>query len=519
MTTETELKLILAPEYADQLVQHPLLRTAGISKVPQHLYNTYFDTNEHALLQAGIGLRVRRIGNKRLQTVKTAGTGLSGLHQRQEWEMEISGEEPNYNLFPDGVLPKWCMDAEQRKKIKPLFVTDFLRTTWNLTVGNDNLIEVALDYGEVRTSTARIPLCEVELELKAGTPDKLYKLALSLQKEVPLRIENKSKAALGYALHQPTPITFQKAKAVALTSTMTAEEAFIHIIWNCLVQLQANEDMVLYGKDIEGIHQMRIALRRLRSGLKLYKPLIPKQSYAQCRDELKNFSNLLGIARDWDVFALRIENLLKAEPDINRTDWEPVLTKIAAFQNQAYSAVREHLQSTKYSRLLLKLGKWLTQKSWRRQANVLENQQLDQPVKMFAKLALDAYYQPLAQNSEKFVQWSSKQRHDFRLAIKNLAYSARFFSELYPSKSVQAFTKSLAQVQEQLGILNDFKVAKCLFKQLELPSHSEIQSRLTQSLDLQRLQRFTQLEQAWQEFLQQELFWHLNQEESSCLIV
>ena len=75
MSTETELKLHLEPEIVNKFKQHPLLRTAIHTTAPQHLYNTYFDTVDHALLQQGIGLRIRRIGEQRIQTIKSAGSG------------------------------------------------------------------------------------------------------------------------------------------------------------------------------------------------------------------------------------------------------------------------------------------------------------------------------------------------------------------------------------------------------------------------------------------------------------
>jgi len=520
MSVETELKLSLAPEYADQLVRHPLLQAANLSKAPQHLYNIYFDTPEHDLLQQGFGLRVRCIGEKRLQTVKTTGTTLGGLHQRQEWETELVGDVPDYSRFPEEALPAWCADDENRNKINPLFTTDFIRTTWHVSFDDGSLVEVALDQGVIKNSTAHFPLSEVELELKAGSPLKLYKIALTLQEELPLLIENKSKAAHGYALSHPFSPTICKASKIKLDEEMSAETAFIHIFWQTLTMMQENEEMVLYGEDIEGVHQMRVALRRLRSCLTLYEPLIPKKTHVKLRGEMKWLTGLLGEARDWDVFALNLSKI-QAEPlqpaanhplsTVDQTVLQDQLTqvqaKVADYQATAYVKLREALRSPRYSRLLLLTGKWLTQRSWRKRVNKQILQQLDGSVISFANQVLDNQYQEVCQQGKNLTQLSPTQRHNVRILIKKLAYGTRFFAILYPKKAIRPFQDNLAELQEQLGILNDANVANQLVNQLQLKETDPVQLLLVAYYDKQKDQYVQALEPRWQAFLQQPHFW------------
>jgi inorganic triphosphatase YgiF len=520
MSVETELKLSLAPEYADQLVRHPLLQSATLNKAPQYLYNIYFDTPEHALLQQGFGLRVRRIGEKRLQTLKTADHALGGLHKRQEWETEVLDDVPDYNRFPNGALPSWCADEENRSQIKPLFTTDFLRTTWDLTFDDGSLIEVALDQGVIKTSTAHFPLSEVELELKAGSPIKLYKVALTLQKQLPLLVENKSKAAHGYALHKPSPPTVYKADKIKLHPEMSAEMAFIHIFWQTLMMMQENEDVVLYGEDIEGVHQMRVALRRLRSCLNLYEPIIPKKSHVKLHGEMKWLTALLGEARDWDVFALNLSKMLVNPPQpelgnplstadraVFREQLTQLQTRVAEYQSTAYVKLREALRSPRYSRLLLLLGKWLNQRSWRERVNKKTLQQLDGSVTTFASQVIDEQYQEVCQQGKNLIQLSPTQRHHVRILVKKLAYGTRFFTTLYAKKATRQFQDNLAELQEQLGILNDTNVANQLVSQLQLTDDDPVRLLLISYYNKQKDKYVQQLELCWQAFLQQPKFW------------
>jgi inorganic triphosphatase YgiF len=495
MSLETELKLYIAPEDCSKLLQHPLLQSSQTQT--QQLYNSYFDTPKHELLQQGIGLRVRHIGKKRIQTIKTAGKGLGGLHKRQEWETEITADTPDYSKFPKKALP---VKKKTLKQIEVIFTTNFQRTTWDLQLEKGSEIEVALDEGKVQSKTAESPISELELELKAGTPNQLYKIALILQKDIPLLIENKSKAERGYALYNPPTLTYHKAGAVELHSKMTAEQAFIHIISYCLSHLQANEDIVLYGEDIEGVHQMRVALRRLRSCLNLYNHLIPYETHTELRNDIKWISEVLGVARDWDVF---VHNLQQIQSDTLQN----FKSTVATLQAQAYIEVRQAMRSQRYTRLLLSLGQWLTERYWRKNLNANTLQKLDSPIKDFATKILNKHYQRVSKQGKNLSQLNPEQLHNLRISIKKMAYGTRFFTALYPSEATRTYVKSLSSLQDELGILNDTNVANSLLDKALLDNNAPARYFLKGWYAHQEMTHKNALEKAWQAFLKTKLFW------------
>lgn len=501
MSIETELKLRIAPENIQQFMQHPLLAEAVHVSPPQSLYNTYFDTHDRMLFQQGIGLRVRKIGDQYVQSIKTSGSGLGGLHQRQEWEMEIADNTPNFSIFPAHLFPHGESYEYYEQKIQALFITDFVRETWDLFLEEGSQIEVVLDQGEIRTQTKKVPLCEIELELKSGLPDRLFQVALILQKNVPLIIENKSKAARGYALCHPQPVIAHKAKHfVGLLPEMTAEQAFIKIVIYCLEHLQANEEVVHHGEDIEGIHQMRVALRRLRSVFNLYKILIPNKAHTKLRKEIKGITAILGGARDWDVFSVAIQNL----PFDPKEDYEFIVSQVTVQRTQAYQIVREMLGDPRYSRMLLMLGKWIHRRSWRLHLDSWGG--LDMPVKNLTDQILNKHYHLVCQQGKCLQQLNAEERHELRISVKKMTYGVRFFAELYPEGLVRPFAQALSQVQEELGILNDARVALELLKQLELQDHP-VQYFLKGWYAHQQKVHLSHLEQAWQHWRQQEVFW------------
>jgi len=212
MTTETELKLSLAPEAVEALLQHPLLAAAPRR---QHLSNTYFDTDDLALTRQKVAVRERRVGDttqdeQTLLTVKTAGESQQGLSRRREWEAPTQPGRFDFAALVDDAALAAALTALAAQLV-PVFTTDFERLSWRLVVADglaDSVanadIEVALDRGAIlvnrRGRTARTPICELELELKSGDAAALMTLAEQLQTATPLTPTDESKAARGYAL-------------------------------------------------------------------------------------------------------------------------------------------------------------------------------------------------------------------------------------------------------------------------------------------------------------------------------
>ena len=195
MSHEIELKLALGHEGPDSLRQHPRLRELPV-QVSQ-LGNTYFDTPEGALESAGMALRLRRVDDRVLQTVKTRGQGGGGLSKRGEWEWEVPG--PGLDLEGLAELPPAALGRDVLARLAPRFTTDFRRETREIHLG-DSRIELALDEGEILADNRRVVIRELELELKDGAPDVLWELAEALAGSVPLRPSDTSKAARGGAL-------------------------------------------------------------------------------------------------------------------------------------------------------------------------------------------------------------------------------------------------------------------------------------------------------------------------------
>ena len=208
MTIEIELKYQLTAQNVDKqklvLVITTLLENEPVSFEMNHnqLLNDYFDNENLSLRKMDFGLRIRSKGAQYEQTIKTAGKVEAGLHQRPEYNVALSQRQLDLSLFPSSIWPEDINIKTLQQSLQVIFSTNFSRQTWLIQQG-DNVIELALDSGEIYTTIGApsIAINEIEIELVQGDAQTLFNLAEKLKAVVLMQPSNTSKAARGYALY------------------------------------------------------------------------------------------------------------------------------------------------------------------------------------------------------------------------------------------------------------------------------------------------------------------------------
>lgn len=171
MANEVELKLLIAQGDIERLLHHPVLETVARRELlPQQLLSVYYDTPDLDLKKHRTALRLRRTGTRWIQTVKTEGKITGGLHERPEWESETAEDTFDFAAIPDPAVREIFADEKIRETLRPVFVTEFTRTSSLLEFAGGDVVELSLDQGEICAEEKRLPISEVELELKAGNP-------------------------------------------------------------------------------------------------------------------------------------------------------------------------------------------------------------------------------------------------------------------------------------------------------------------------------------------------------------
>ncbi len=446
MSTEIELKLQLSPKAASKLAKHPLL--ANIASQRQHLLNTYFDTPKLELHERRIAVRFRKKDWQWLCTVKSAEPASGGLAMRSEWETQATPGTFDFSHVDNAEFRDFL---EQRiARLEPVFTTDFKRQIWHVPFG-ESLIELAIDRGHIESRGRKSPICEIELELLSGKVEDIFWLTRQLQGDHHLHPAIASKAERGYNLFLDAPLKPFKARPAAITTDMTPVEAFRCIALNCLEHFQRNEQGLLTSKDPEFVHQARVALRRLRSAIKLFAPVLPPEFVTTYGKTWQTLGSALGEARNWDVFLEEtLPPFMAAFP--NDKDGKR-LRKIA--QRKAQSARKSIvglLATSEYPRLLLEFTA----------AVYTVGEALPIPLKDFARQQISRHDRKARKLATRHAELSPTKRHKMRIAFKKLRYTLEFFAPLLPPQRLKAYLAAIGHLQEQLGLINDQMSAESL---------------------------------------------------------
>jgi len=509
MAKEIELKLALDEGRLRALAAAPVVRAlASGEPVSKHLKSTYFDTPECALAARRACLRVRSVGGRRVQTVKTSSSN-GPAYLRGEWETEVRSDAPDLAAFAGAPVAELLNRPEIRDRLRELFVTEFTRTTRTLHLPGGSEVELAVDVGEIRANGKRVPIHEAELELKAGTAADLFALARRLHDVQPFRMPTLSKADRGYALVAPAPPPARKAASLHLEPGLTVEQAFRRIAGRCVTHMRANEECAFDGADIEGVHQMRVASRRLRSAIALFRKALPPEWTEGLAARVKWLTQGLGPARDWDVFLA--ETLDPLQMQIDDDALAVLRSRARSARDEAYGAVRAMIEDPRYTRLLLDLGRWLESDGWH--VPGAEGERLARRIGGASRKILARRYKRVRKAGKRLLELSPEELHKLRIRIKGVRYATDFLGSLYDAKRVKRFTKALKTLQDLLGHVQDVAVTRPLLRSLVEPDDPDalaLERAIGAVAGWQaaaRAKTFARLEGAWSDFRSAGRFW------------
>lgn len=423
----------------------------------ERLISTYYDTPGSALKERGLTLRVRDQGGQFLQTVKEGDRASGDLLSRGEWEDAVPESRPN----PEAVQSGSRLPEGAAADLRPFFVTEVTRTIFAVEPVPGTTIEAAVDEGEIRAlaGDGTEPISEIELELKGGDAAALYELAEKLLEAAPLRIETRSKSERGYRLVErgnavPPAV---HAAPVILDPDMTVEAALQKIGRSCLAQLLRNEPAVLSAQP-EGVHQMRVAVRRLRSAISSLKKILPQEEIRWVTEELRWLGGTLGPARNLDVFAAELVPAARAGlPD--EPGWDGLAAALDRLRVAAYGQISEAVLSERYIAGMLRLLRWFETSGWRRHSLSDEPDPMTSSIAVVVPDVLDRRRRKVRQRGRRFGRLAPRERHKLRIAVKKLRYTVELFGGLFDNDDLERFVVRLKRFQGDLGYANDVRVA------------------------------------------------------------
>ena len=465
---EIEIKFAAPADVLPRL-QHQLPAKGIRTAKPKSVVSVYFDTDKLDLRKHGLTLRVRRNGRQRLQTVK-AENG-QAVTTRGEWEHAVRSDQPDFKAVRGTPAEKILQKKKIRRTIKPIFETRVTRTACPVKVGG-SLIEVAFDQGEIDTGQESAPLSEIELELKRGKAADLFQLAKTIAHKAPLEFALVSKAERGYRLVAGEELAPSKAAEARLKPEMSSSQAFQAIARACLRQLTDNVPVLRHG-DPEGLHQARVAVRRLRAAMSLFGKLLRDDGTQKVKNELKWIMGEFGPAREMDVLAKRLAKTPDAQlwsSDGIPNELEALGKELEGKRRRAFQRAQAAVASTRFRLLLIDLVAWFEAGDWLETDAAMTKAERNRPITKFAAGELERRWKKILKRGRKLRDLDPQRRHKLRIQVKKTRYAAEFFAGAFSSRKAgrrrKTFLRKIEPLQDGLGDLNDIVVDRQLAAKL-----------------------------------------------------
>ena len=440
MARELELKLVFNPDQAARLQGLALSEDEGAR---QRLVSVYFDTPKHKLRRNGWVLRVRQANDAVIQTIKRA-TNAAGLFDRGEWEAEVSELKPDAEAVAKSPLRN-VIKPRQLRQLEEMCRSDVDRST-QLLERHGGTIELSIDEGLIEARDLSEPVHEIELELKEGDVGFLLTAARKMVRKAPLKLGVLSKSERGFALANGKGERPAKATPIALKEEMNVAEGFAAIVDGCLKHLRMNEPLLIAQQDVEALHQLRVAVRRLRSALWLFRPAVRDGQYGEFDHELRRFTRELGAARNIDVI------LLSLPPD------DPARGALEDDRRRLYAKIIGKLESRAFRLFVFDLFAWAHIGTWR------NGKKAGAALMPFFLKRLDRLWQRIERREDGLHQRSDDERHKLRIDTKKMRYALEFAK--VPLSTVgddwKIFADAAEGVQDSLGNLNDLAARRQL---------------------------------------------------------
>lgn len=455
MPDEIELKLEAPSAAARRLLGRSWLRALA-SGPAQHerLRSVYFDTRKFALRDHDVALRIRHVGKKRLRTIKA--NNPHGPFGRREWEEEIKGDEPDKRSAK--LLKRLGLNLAKRRLV-PVFETDVKRTVLPIRC-DGSAMEIAVDHGNIKTGARREPISEIEIELKEGGAAGVVNIAKRIAEDLPVGYGARPKSARGYALSAGENGRPVFASDIGLDPDISAGAAFRVIGLSCLQHLAGNREAV-GREDAEGIHQMRVGLRRLRAAMSIFKSVIDGPECQSIKHELKWLMGELDAARDLDVLLKGglgpLHNSRQGKAGVVLLESE-----LEKKREKEFARAKIAVESNRYRKAVIDTALWIANGDWSSTTDPLIAARRERPAADLAAEELSRRAKKIIKRVKRVEDLPPPQQHKLRIAIKKMRYACQFFASLFGSgraiKARARVERQLKTLQSVLGDLNDIRV-------------------------------------------------------------
>ncbi|MCB1873000.1 MAG: CHAD domain-containing protein [Gammaproteobacteria bacterium] len=249
----------------------------------------------------------------------------------------------------------------------------------------------------------------------------------------------------------------EKSKApVPLHEGQTASEAAAAILKHHFEYLLEWEESAKNWDDIEGVHQVRVSFRKMRSAFSLFRDAIPKAASKLWNEEIRWIAGEMGLARDLDVFI--DEGLGTIRGKLPYSGEQKLVALAMEARARTYQEqVRPMLESERYAIFKSGFEPWYQARAWENaELNKKQHANLQMKLGKYSRKVLDKQERRVLALGSNIDRSDAQEMHRLRIECKKLRYAADFFKPLY--SGVGDFIAHMKGLQDILGVMNDISV-------------------------------------------------------------
>ncbi len=431
----------------------------------QEITDTYFDTSQWHLFRAGYVLRMRWRPDHPVEvTLKSFGSRKAGLRSRREiseWLADASGDHSALLTQVSGPVRQHIRTilGQRQWPARVLFSTRTQRAHFVLYADHTDLAEIALDttgfYGHQHPVSATLVRVEVEL-LSPESAEDVARFVAQMRAACGLRPAMRSKFELGLRAQglKPTfvPDLGEPARAAKVGGAEEIATLAFAVLREHFAHWLTIEPAVRLGEDAEAIHRGRVALRRLRSALSLFRTHLPAEAQ-HYREDLAWIADLLGVVRDLDV---QREQLVAWQAD-RAFPWASDLNMVAEWlvrqRAKAQAVLLRGLNSARYRRLVSAFARFL------RAGGVAASENGRMPIRQALPELIRKRHTKLRKLGDTLRRDSPlEDYHDLRICCKRLRYALEAAEHLF-DREIRVYLSRCVALQDLLGEIQDAHVA------------------------------------------------------------
>lgn len=254
------------------------------------------------------------------------------------------------------------------------------------------------------------------------------------------------------------------------------------------------------GEDIEDVHQMRVAIRRMRSALRLLRPYYRNKKIAPFRQHLQQVARALGAVRDLDVLIEHLQEYRAGLAETEQAVLDDVMALLDARRQKGRAAFVRLVDSKAHRRFEDAFAAFVSpapsEEASQYDGDVTPHQVRHLvPVLLHQRLAVVRAYDSI------MAMATPEALHALRVEVKRLRYAVWFFRDVLGNQA-RSFIQELKNMQDYLGALNDSVVAQEVLA--DLPKLKKNRAAVVQAylatLDEHVDERMAGFPQHWEHF-------------------